>query len=321
MAAKNPSDLQTFHLPESINGTEAEVHLARRMMRAWQADGIFQVATDPVQNRRTTAAMEASRRFFAEPLEFKSRHVSDLTYSGYIASGAELTAGEADYSEIFTVCPDVPLADPRVRAQWPCHGPVPWPGGAYQQSMRTFMGELGSIGEKLLKLTALGLGLGDLDTLTRLTNGGWHHMRVLRFPARSQQTSRGIGAHTDYGLLVIAAQDDVGGLYIRPPVDGEWRPRNWLETESAAGRYENEEPWTYVRPVPNVALRTWLEPVTARSPPARDRPDRSARRLATTSALTCVDVSRFGDRAPVGRPLFVSGWLRLPAGCEEPPMY
>jgi len=252
MAAKNPSDLQTFHLPESINGTEAEVHLARRMMRAWQADGIFQVATDPVQNRRTTAAMEASRRFFAEPLEFKSRHVSDLTYSGYIASGAEVTAGEADYSEIFTVCPDVPLADPWVRAQWPCHGPVPWPGGAYQQSMRTFMGELGSIGEKLLKLTALGLGLGDLDTLTRLTNGGWHHMRVLRFPARSQQTSRGIGAHTDYGLLVIAAQDDVGGLYIRPPVDGEWRPRNWLETESAAGRYENEEPWTYVRPVPNV---------------------------------------------------------------------
>jgi isopenicillin N synthase-like dioxygenase len=32
----------------------------------------------------------------------------------------------------------------------------------------------------------------------------------------------------DYGLLVIAAQDDVGGLYVRPPVEGEKRNRNWL---------------------------------------------------------------------------------------------
>jgi len=75
---------------------------------------------------------------------------------------------------------------------------------------------------------------------------------VLRFPARSERTSRGIGAHTDYGMLVIAVQDEVGGLYVRPPVDGEWRPRNWLDGESAAGMYENEEPWTYVRPAPNV---------------------------------------------------------------------
>ncbi|WP_394298851.1 2OG-Fe(II) oxygenase family protein, partial [Allosalinactinospora lopnorensis] len=75
---------------------------------------------------------------------------------------------------------------------------------------------------------------------------------VLRFPPRSSRTVRGIGAHTDYGLLVIAAQDDVGGLYVRPPVAGEKRPRNWLETESSAGMYENEDPWTFVRPVPGV---------------------------------------------------------------------
>jgi 2-oxoglutarate dioxygenase / 2-oxoglutarate/L-arginine monooxygenase/decarboxylase len=246
------TDLHTFHLPESVDGRETDASLARQMIRAWQADGIFQVATNPDQIRKTTAAMDASKRFFAQPMEVKSQYVSDLTYSGYIASGEEVTAGEADYSEIFTVCPDIDRGDPRVQAQWPCHGPVPWPDEAYQCSMRAFMDELGSIGEKLLRLTALGLGLGSLDALTRLTAGGWHHMRVLRFPAQSAQTSRGIGAHTDYGLLVIAAQDEVGGLYVRPPVDGEWRPRNWLETESAAGLYGNEEPWTYVRPVPNV---------------------------------------------------------------------
>jgi isopenicillin N synthase-like dioxygenase len=113
--------------------------------------------------------------------------------------------------------------------------------------MRGFMDVAGAIGEKLLQLAALGLGLPAMDELTRLTRDGWHHMRVLRFPARSECSERagrprrarsehagqGTGPHTDHGLLVIAAQDEVGGLHIRPPSPGEAR-------------------WTFVRPVPNV---------------------------------------------------------------------
>jgi isopenicillin N synthase-like dioxygenase len=244
--------LQTFRLPEAVTGTESDVCLGHDLVRAWQADGILQVATDPAQDRVTADAIEASKRFFAQPMEVKARHVGDLSYSGYIASGEEVTAGEADYSEIFTVCKDLSPADPRVQQQWPCHGPAPWPSAEYARRMQAFTDQLGSIGEKLLRLVALGLDLDDIGTFTRLTHDGWHHMRVLRFPALSAQTSRGIGAHTDYGLLVIAAQDDVGGLFIRPPVEGERRNRNWLESESSAGMYEDEEPWTSVIPQPSV---------------------------------------------------------------------
>jgi 2-oxoglutarate dioxygenase / 2-oxoglutarate/L-arginine monooxygenase/decarboxylase len=246
------TDLQTFSLPESIDGSASDVDLGRRLVRAWQSDGILQVSTGPEQDRTTRSAVEASKRFFGLPLEAKARHVSDLTYSGYIASGEELTAGETDYSEIFTVCQDVPPADERVRQRWPCHGPVPWPDEAYARAMTAFMAELGGIGERLLRLTALGLGLPGPGALTGLTAGGWHHMRVLRFPAASARGSRGIGAHTDYGLLVIAYQDEVGGLYVRPPVEGEKRHRNWLPEESSAGMFEDEEPWTFVKPVPGV---------------------------------------------------------------------
>jgi isopenicillin N synthase-like dioxygenase len=238
-------------VPVSVNGTESDSELGRRMIETWQADGIFQIAMDDVVERATQRAMAASRRFFSEPLAHKAGYVSELSYSGYIASGEEVTAGEADYSEIFTVCKDLPLKDGRVRAGWPCHGPVPWPDTDYQLAMTTFMNELGRLGETLLTLIALGLGLPG-DALTRLTDDGWHHMRVLRFPSASPQTSRGIGAHTDYGLLVIAAQDDVGGLYVRPPVTGEHRNRNWLTGESTAGMYENDEPWIFVTPTPGV---------------------------------------------------------------------
>jgi isopenicillin N synthase-like dioxygenase len=246
------TDLQTFHLPSAVAGTADELLLAREMIRAWRTDGIFQVATNPIEHAYTAEALEASRRFFAMPMASKARCISDLNYAGYVASGEEVTAGEADFSEIFTVCPDIPADDPRVRAQWPCHGPVPWPDELYRQAMVDFMGVLGSVGERLLRLVAMGLGLPDIDTLTDLTQDGWHHMRVLRFPARTQATARGIGAHTDYGLLVIAAQDDVGGLWVRPPVEGEVRKRNWLPGESSAGMYEDQEPWTFVKPVPKV---------------------------------------------------------------------
>ncbi|MCP3144471.1 isopenicillin N synthase family dioxygenase [Pyxidicoccus xibeiensis] len=245
------TDLQTFPLPDCVTGVPTDLELADRMVQAWRRDGIFQVAMNPSQEQQTERAFQASRRFFRMSLEAKSRCVSDLTYSGYIASGEEVTAGEADYSEIFTVCKDLPVTDARVRAQWPCHGPAPWPDDAYRQDMTAFTDALGSIGERLLRLTALGLGL-EVDALTRLTRDGWHHMRVLRFPALSPTSSRGIGAHTDYGLLVIAAQDDVGGLLVRPPVEGEKRNRNWLPGESSAGMFEHEEPWTFVKPVPQV---------------------------------------------------------------------
>ena len=243
--------LATFSLPETIDGRPSDLALARTMIAAWQADGIFQIAVDAGQHRATQRALASSKRFFGTPLDRKARLVSDLTYSGYIASGEEVTAGEADYSEIFTLCKDLALDDARVRAGWPCHGPVPWPDAEYRDSMQAFLSALGTIGEKLLRLTALGLGL-ELDALTALTVDGWHHMRVLRFPARSAQTSRGIGAHTDYGLLVIAAQDEVGGLYVRPPVEGERRQRNWRPDESSAGMYEHDAHWRYVQPVPEV---------------------------------------------------------------------
>lgn len=242
--------LQTFTLPASVTGTASDIALGQALINAWRRDGILQVATNDEQDGKVQRALSQSRRFFEMPHAVKAGCISDQTYSGYIASKEEVTAGKADYSEIFTVCPDIPQKDERVQAKWPCHGPVPWPNSDYQHSMEEFLDEAGTIGENMLRLTALGLEL-PIDTLTNLTCDGWHHMRVLRFPTNTE-SSRGIGAHTDYGLLVIAAQDDVGGLYIRPPVEGEHRLRNWREGESTAGLFENEEPWTFVTPTPKV---------------------------------------------------------------------
>lgn len=243
--------LKTFTIPKVVDGKESDQLLGKAMIEAWRKDGIFQISRDEHQEEITTQAMKASENFFRMPVEDKKGFVSPDTYSGYIASGEEVTAGEQDFSEIFTLCKDINESDPRYKEKWPCHGPVPWPSQEYRTAMTSFTTMLGQFGDEILKLVALGLDL-PINSLFDLAKDGWHHMRVLKFIPGTSEKSRGIGAHTDYGLLVIANQNDVQGLYIRPPVEGEIRKKNWIEGQSSAGMYENEEPWTLVPAVAQV---------------------------------------------------------------------
>ncbi|KAG7136030.1 2-oxoglutarate-dependent ethylene/succinate-forming enzyme like protein [Verticillium longisporum] len=245
--------LQTFVLPETFTSSASDVKLGKAIVAAWQKDGILQIAMKPNQQATYKAANAASKRFFSKSHAQKAACVDSQSYAGYIASGEELTDGIADYSEIFTVTKDLPLDEPRVRAKWPCHGRCPWPDVEMQEPIQRYMDSLGESGEMILKLTELGLDLPE-GSLTGLTRDGWHHLRVLRFPATHAtngkgKDGRGIGSHTDYGLLVLAAADDVGALFVRPPEKDE-NFANW--ERSAAGFKEDDEGWVFVPPAENV---------------------------------------------------------------------
>ncbi|KAK7982159.1 hypothetical protein PG996_009850 [Apiospora saccharicola] len=245
--------LETFKLPERVAGTAGDRAMGRALVDAWRRDGILQIAMAPHQQEVYQRAQEASREFFAQQPALKASCVDSQSYAGYIASGEEITDGVADYSEIFTVTKDLPLDDPRVVDKWPCHGPCPWPHLDMRNRMKEYMSYLGESGEKLLRLTEYGLGVPQ-GALTKMTQDGWHHMRVLRFPEHNKtngkgKDGRGIGSHTDYGLLVIAAQDDVGGLFVRPQY-GDEKFANWQE--SSAGFNEDDDRWVYVPPQPGV---------------------------------------------------------------------
>ncbi|KAF4342470.1 2-oxoglutarate-dependent ethylene succinate-forming enzyme [Fusarium beomiforme] len=208
-------NLQTFVLPNKVSNNEANRKLGKTLIEAWQKDGILQISMTSEQYALYKNANCASKRFFRKPYAQKAACIDSQTYSGYIASGEELTDGIADYSEIFTVTKDLELDEPRVVAKWPCHGRCPWPDYGMQNPMQRYMQSLGTVGETLLQLTELGLNVPE-GSLTNYTQDGWHHLRILRFPAINNtngkgKKGRGIGSHTDYGLLVIAAADDVGG--------------------------------------------------------------------------------------------------------------
>jgi isopenicillin N synthase-like dioxygenase len=171
--------LDTFQLPHYISGSHDDIILGKALVSSWRRNGILQIAMGPEQQAAYKAAERASKKFFAKPMEQKQACVDSQSYSGYIASGEEITDGTADYSEIFTVTKDLPLDEPRVKNKWPCHGPCPWPDSAMKSPMTTYMNSLGESGDKLLQLIELGLGVPE-GSLTGYTRDGWHHMRVLR---------------------------------------------------------------------------------------------------------------------------------------------
>ncbi|MER6914385.1 2-oxoglutarate and iron-dependent oxygenase domain-containing protein [Streptomyces sp. NPDC000594] len=215
------SVLSVLELPETVTGSAADRALGATLIDIWRTRGIIQLATRRAQRDLMAAALRESRRFFHQPLAHKQRHRNDLTYSGYTGSGETGPAHGRALPEAFAVCKDVPADDQRTLSRWPCHGPVPWPDPAYRTCVRALLAELESLGGRILALTALGLGLEDPLALTTLTDDGWHHMRLLRFPSTmGSDAGRGIGTPFDYGLLLIAVQDDTGGLWVRPPAAG-----------------------------------------------------------------------------------------------------
>lgn len=120
------ANFQTFTVPsENINElTPNHVALGKELIRAFRTDGLLQIEVNNEMANICKDAISESKAFFLNTsLVDKRKLVNDLSYSGYIASGQELTDGKADGSEIFTITPDIGLNDERFINKWPCHGP------------------------------------------------------------------------------------------------------------------------------------------------------------------------------------------------------
>ncbi|KAH8653915.1 2-oxoglutarate-dependent ethylene/succinate-forming enzyme [Ilyonectria robusta] len=234
--------LQTFTLSSEDMGSAADLSMGKALVAAWQQDGILQISMDAEQQTLYKAANKVSKRFFRKPFHQK-------------AAGEELTDGLTNYSEIFTVTKDLDLDDPRVSAKWLCHGCCPWPDADLRDPVKKYMDSLGQTGKKLLWLIELGINIPE-GSLTRITKD--------RFPASNVihgkgGDGRGIDSYTDYGLLVIAAADDVGALFVRPPHKDE-SVANW--ERSVAGMKEDSVGWVFIPPAENIFTGDMMQYIT-----------------------------------------------------------
>jgi isopenicillin N synthase-like dioxygenase len=201
---------------------------------ACRTHGFFYIEGHGICEGLQAALREASRAFFALPVEEKMRirmlH-GGRAWRGYFPVGGELTSGRPDLKEGLYLGTELALDDPRVRAGWPLHGANLWPGHPpeLRGAVLDYMAAAIRTAHAVLAGMALSLGLEEAWFQRHYTADPTVLFRIFRYPPQAAgQREWGVGEHTDYGLLTLLLQDEVPGLQVRtsggwldaPPIPG-----------------------------------------------------------------------------------------------------
>lgn len=223
-----------------VGGPGSAEAVAQQIGAACRAHGFFYVVGHGVDEALCRRLESLSREFFALPDERKAAvrmALGGRAWRGWFPLGGELTSGRPDWKEGLYLGAELPDDDARVRAGWPLHGRNLFPAepAALRDTILAYLAALTQLGHALMRGLALSLGLEANYFADHGTRDPLVLFRIFNYPSRPappemRDVRWGVGEHTDYGLLTILRQDDVGGLEIKtasgwiaaPPVAGSF---------------------------------------------------------------------------------------------------
>lgn len=206
--------------------------LAAEIRAACRDSGFFYVVGHGVDPALLQALARASREFFALPAASKQDIAmarGGRAWRGWFPVGGELTAGAPDLKEGLYFGSELPPEHPRVRAGLPMHGANLFPAQvpALKELVLRYIDAMTGVAHALLVGVARSLGLEGDYFARHYTAEPTVLFRIFHYPATSD-AGWGVGEHTDYGLLTLLAQDEVGGLEVRTP-------RGWIDAPPIDG--------------------------------------------------------------------------------------
>jgi len=144
-------------------------------------------------------------------------------WRGYFPLGGELTSGRPDWKEGLYFGAELGEDHPLVRAGTPIHGPNVFPDHPQLAGLRDtvldYMAAMTRLGHAVMQGIARGLGLPPDYFASRYTAEPLVLFRIFDYPSRpvplGTDARWGVGEHTDYGLLTLLWQDEVGGLQVK----------------------------------------------------------------------------------------------------------
>jgi isopenicillin N synthase-like dioxygenase len=207
--------------------------------RACRERGFFYVVGHGVGDEVQTRLEGMARAFFELPEEVKLRirmALGGRAWRGYFPVGDELTSGRPDAKEGLYFGQELDDTDARVRAGLPLHGPNLFPAEVpgLGETVLEYMRAMTELGHALMRGVALSLGLEPAHFRDRYMADPLVLFRIFHYPPVPARTTDdpqwGVGEHTDYGVLTILKQDDVGGLQVKsgagwidaPPIPGSF---------------------------------------------------------------------------------------------------
>ena len=176
------------------------------------------------------ATIESARRagfdLFRLPAAAKHEARTNRFHHGYLGPGATKMYDDAptDIKESFNWGVELEL-EPGAARPNPLAGPNVWPAAApgFKRGVYPWFDAASACAEYLLRGFALGAGL-DPEHFIRHRDQPLSRGSLQYYPPHPRDAGDdrfGVAPHTDFGMLTVLAQDDVGGLEIQR-LTGEW---------------------------------------------------------------------------------------------------
>jgi isopenicillin N synthase-like dioxygenase len=119
---------------------------------------------------------------------------------------------------------ELPPDDPALLAGEPLQGPNQWPHWLpdFRPRMARFERDVDAVARHIVRLITISLGL-PAHALDHHFERPTTFLRALHYPPQRRSTDDQFGSapHTDYGIITVLAQDNSGGLQVRPR-GGDW---------------------------------------------------------------------------------------------------
>jgi isopenicillin N synthase-like dioxygenase len=229
------ANLPVIDITSLREGSRDAGSIGTALDRACCEFGFFYATGHGISPALSAQLMTLARLFFALPLEQKlaiEMARGGRAWRGYFSLDGELTSGRPDRKEGIYFGTELGSDDARVRAGVPLHGMNLYPAlSGFREALLTYMEEVTTTGQLLLRGIAAGLGLTPDYFLTNYTRDPTVLFRIFNYPpSTAGKDEPGVGEHTDYGLLTLLWQDEVGGLEV-------WHHDRWLAAPPLAGSF------------------------------------------------------------------------------------
>jgi len=201
--------------------------VAAEISSACREHGFFYISGHGVSEQLQADLETMSRAFFELPEDEKmeiAMEKAGSAWRGYFPVGGELTSGKPDLKEGIYFGTELDENHPKVIAGTPLHGhnQFPWRPADMKWVVLKYIEATTKVGHALMRGIAMSLDLPESYFDASITKDPFILFRIFHYPGQQLVADApwGVGEHTDYGLLTILKQDEVGGLQVK--VKGIW---------------------------------------------------------------------------------------------------
>jgi isopenicillin N synthase-like dioxygenase len=219
---------------------ETLTDLGQKISTALTDIGFMSVSNLGIEQEMLDQVFAASRHFFSSDAEtkLKSGYVSASENFGYQGLCKEHLdpSKPADLKETFTMRNLLQHSADDER----------WPSPEFRDLMTAFYKACLDGAYRMQQVLANALDV-EADFFIKHHNGENVTLRLLYYPPAGAddvaESQLGAGAHTDYGLLTLLFQDNVGGLEVQD-MKGQWQPVDYIPSAIVINSGDLLERWT-----------------------------------------------------------------------------